>query len=34
MTAIPQPVHDLIATGPYAHLTTLNTDGSPQVSVV
>lgn len=34
MTAIPQSVRDLIATAPYAHLTTLNKDGSPQVSVV
>jgi PPOX class probable F420-dependent enzyme len=31
---IPQPVRDLVATGPLAHLTTLNGDGSPQVSVV
>jgi PPOX class probable F420-dependent enzyme len=34
MAAISQPIHDLIATGPYAHLTTLNSDGSPQLSVV
>lgn len=34
MTAIPQSIHALVATGPYAHLTTLNRDGSPQVSVV
>ena len=34
MTAIPRVIHDLVATGPYAHLTTLNADGSPQVSVV
>jgi PPOX class probable F420-dependent enzyme len=34
MTAIPQSVRDLIAKGPYAHLTTANADGSPQVSVV
>jgi PPOX class probable F420-dependent enzyme len=27
-------LRDLIATGPLAHLTTLNPDGSPQVSVV
>jgi PPOX class probable F420-dependent enzyme len=32
--AIPDSVRDLIATGPYAHLTTLNADGSPQVTVV
>jgi len=34
MTTIPDHVRELIATGPYAHLTTLNEDGSPQVSVV
>jgi PPOX class probable F420-dependent enzyme len=34
MSVISQPMRDLIATGPYAHLTTLNRDGSPQVSVV
>ena len=34
MSTIPQSIHELIATGPYAHLTTLNADGSPQVSVV
>lgn len=34
MSTIPESVHELIATGPYAHLTTLNSDGSPQVSVV
>lgn len=31
---IPQEVQQLVATGPLAHLTTLNADGSPQVSVV
>lgn len=31
---IPQSVHDLIATGPVSHLTTINPDGSAQVSVV
>ena len=31
---ITEPVRELIASGPYAHLTTLNSDGSPQVSVV
>lgn len=31
---IPDSVHDLVSTGPLAHLTTLNADGSPQVSVV
>lgn len=34
MTAIADYVRELIATGPYAHLTTQNEDGSPQVSVV
>jgi PPOX class probable F420-dependent enzyme len=31
---IPESVHTLIATGPNAHLTTLNADGSPHVTVV
>jgi len=31
---IPQSVHELIAKAPLAHLTTLNLDGSPQVTVV
>jgi PPOX class probable F420-dependent enzyme len=31
---IPESVRDLIATGPQAHLTTLNSDGSPQVTLV
>jgi hypothetical protein len=31
---IPESIRDLIATGPHVHLTTLNPDGSPQVSVV
>src|SRR5690349_6250978 len=31
---IPKEIHSLIATAPLAHLTTLNADGSPQVSVV
>jgi PPOX class probable F420-dependent enzyme len=31
---IPDSIRQLIATGPLAHLTTLNADGSPQVSVV
>jgi PPOX class probable F420-dependent enzyme len=31
---IPDSVRELIATGPLAHLSTLNADGSPQVSVV
>jgi PPOX class probable F420-dependent enzyme len=31
---IPQSLHEVIAKGPHAHLTTLNRDGSPQVTVV
>jgi PPOX class probable F420-dependent enzyme len=31
---IPESIRDLIAAGPQAHLTTLNPDGSPQVTVV
>jgi len=31
---ISEAIRSLIATGPLAHLTTLNADGSPQVSVV
>jgi hypothetical protein len=31
---IPESVRALIATGPNAHLTTLNADGSPEVTVV
>jgi PPOX class probable F420-dependent enzyme len=31
---IPQTVRDVIANGPLAHLTTLNPNGSPQVTVV
>jgi PPOX class probable F420-dependent enzyme len=31
---IPQSVHEVIEKGPLAHLTTLNPDGSPQVTVV
>ncbi len=31
---IAEPIRELIATGPLAHLTTLNPDGSPQVTVV
>jgi hypothetical protein len=30
----PASVRDLIASGPLAHLTTINADGSPQVTVV
>ena len=32
--AIPESVRELIGTAPLVHLTTLNHDGSPQVSVV
>src|ERR1700726_5058549 len=31
---IPQTIREVIEKGPYAHLTTLNRDGSPQVTVV
>jgi PPOX class probable F420-dependent enzyme len=31
---IPDSVRELVATGPLVHLTTLNVDGSPQVSLV
>ena len=31
---IPQSIRELIAKGPLAHLTTLNPDGSPQVTVI
>ncbi len=31
---LPESIRALVATGPHAHLTTLNPDGSPQVSVV
>jgi PPOX class probable F420-dependent enzyme len=31
---IPQSVHELIGKGPLAHLSTLNSDGGPQVTVV
>ena len=31
---IPQSVHDLIAQGPLGHLTTLNANGAPQVTVI
>ncbi|MFD5316824.1 PPOX class F420-dependent oxidoreductase [Streptomyces sp. NPDC127098] len=34
MTALPTELRDLIASGPMAHLTTINADGSPQVTVV
>lgn len=31
---IPQSVREVIDKGPFAHLTTLNRDGSPQVTMV
>ncbi|MCM3882484.1 PPOX class F420-dependent oxidoreductase [Frankia sp. R82] len=34
MVALPGELTDLVATGPLAHLSTVNADGSPQVSVI
>jgi PPOX class probable F420-dependent enzyme len=34
MSGLPQELRDLIASGPMAHLSTINADGSPQVTVV
>jgi PPOX class probable F420-dependent enzyme len=34
MTLLTPEVRDLISSGPLAHLTTINADGSPQVSVI
>jgi PPOX class probable F420-dependent enzyme len=34
MSKLPQELRDLIESGPMAHLTTLNPDGSPHVTVV
>jgi PPOX class probable F420-dependent enzyme len=34
MTTLPSELRDLIETGPMAHVTTINANGSPQVSVV
>src|SRR5713101_5746782 len=34
MTHLTREVRDLISSGPLAHLTTINADGSPQVSVI
>ena len=31
---IPESLCELVATGPFGHLTTINADGSPQVTVV
>ena len=34
MSALPDELRALIESGPMAHLTTINSDGSPQVSVI
>ncbi len=34
MTALPPRLRELIESGPLAHLSTINADGSPQVSVI
>jgi PPOX class probable F420-dependent enzyme len=34
MTTLPTELRELIEAGPLAHLTTINADGSPQVSVI
>jgi len=34
VSGLPRELRDLIASGPMAHLSTINADGSPQVSVV
>jgi PPOX class probable F420-dependent enzyme len=34
MNALPRELRDLIESGPLAHLTTINPDGSPQVTVI
>ncbi|MFY9927879.1 MAG: PPOX class F420-dependent oxidoreductase [Streptosporangiaceae bacterium] len=34
MTALPAELRDLIKSGPMAHLSTINADGSPQVTVI
>jgi PPOX class probable F420-dependent enzyme len=33
-TPLPPELRDLIESGPYAHLTTINADGTPQVTVI
>jgi PPOX class probable F420-dependent enzyme len=33
-TSLPRELRDLIESGPYAHLTTINADGTPQVTVI
>jgi len=34
MNGLPQKLRDLVASGPMAHLSTINADGSPQVTVI
>jgi len=34
MSGLPRELQDLIASGPMAHLSTINADGSPQVTVI
>jgi len=34
MSSLPRELRDLIASGPMAHLSTINADGSPQVTVI
>ncbi|MER7006553.1 PPOX class F420-dependent oxidoreductase [Dactylosporangium sp. NPDC000555] len=34
MTALPESLRDLVASGPMAHVSTVNPDGSPHVTVV
>jgi PPOX class probable F420-dependent enzyme len=34
MNVVPDELRDLMTSGPMAHLTTINADGSPQVSVI
>ena len=34
MNGLPQKLRDLVASGPMAHLSTINGDGSPQVTVI
>jgi PPOX class probable F420-dependent enzyme len=34
MSGLPGELRDLIESGPFAHLSTINADGSPQVSVI
>jgi PPOX class probable F420-dependent enzyme len=34
VSGLPSELRDLIASGPMAHLTTINADGSPQVTVI